>query len=108
MTFVSSLRTNFVVSSVPLDAPTGLSLTVDSDTEITLDWTDVASDGVVVIERSLDGVTFEEIDEVDVTTETFQDTGLEPSTEYFYRIRGFFLPIGYSAYSDIESDTTDP
>ena len=96
-----------VIAQASILAPSALALTVDSDTEITLDWTDGATAGDILIERSLDGVVFEEIATVALAVETYQDTELEPETEYFYRIRAYYLPKGYSAYSDIESDTTD-
>lgn len=108
MTVLSSIRSNFVVSASPLAAPEDLALNVDSDTEITLEWIDVAVAGYVKIERSLSELSgFEEVASVPVGDETYQDTGLDPDTEYFYRIRAFYLPSGYSAYSDIESATTD-
>lgn len=107
MAVASLPQANLAITHTPLAAPTGLALTVDSDSEITLDWTDVATDGIVNIYRSLDGVTFELIDFVSVGDETFQDTGLTADTEYFYKIRAFDISVGNSAYSATESDTTD-
>jgi hypothetical protein len=69
--------------------PSGLALTVDSDTQITLNWTNngtVDYDGVS-IERSLDGVTYVEITTVAAGLTTYINTGLTASTLYYYRIR---------------------
>lgn len=108
MTTAFNPRNNYAIVIEDLAVPTGLTLTVDSDTAITLDWTDVATHGDVLIERSLEETSgFEEIATVALGDETYQDTGLDPSTEYFYRIRAFYLPQGYSAYSSTESATTD-
>jgi hypothetical protein len=108
MSIVTFPKANTAISKTPLAAPTGLNLTVDSDTEITLDWTDVATDGTVEIYRSLTVDSgFELIDSVDVGTETYQDTGLTADTEYFYKIRAFDISVGYSDYSATESDTTE-
>lgn len=108
MPLYTALRSNIAISKAALAAPTGLALNVDSDTEITLNWTDVATDGTVEVERSLAALTgFEVIATVDVGDATYADTGLTAATEYFYRIRAFDISVGYSAYSDTESATTD-
>lgn len=107
---LTSIRANLAVAKDVIAAPTSLALVVDSDTEITLNWTDPAiTEGEIRIERSLAELTgFAQIAVVALGDETYQDTGLEPATEYFYRIRAFYLPTGNSAYSATESDTTDP
>lgn len=72
------------------EAPTGLVLTIVSDTAITLNWTnnDTTGDGVSV-ERSTDGVTYAEVDTVALGVATFANTGLTANTLYYYRIRAF-------------------
>ncbi len=98
---------NLAVSITVLPDPEELVLHVISDTEITLDWSDDEDEGEIQVERSLDGITFEVIASVDVGALEYEDTGLTPDTEYFYRVRAFFLPQGYSGYSNTESATTD-
>lgn len=69
--------------------PSGLTLTVDSDTQITLSWTNngtVDYDGVS-IERSTDGVTYAEVTTAITGATSKADTGLTADTLYYYRIR---------------------
>lgn len=69
--------------------PSGLSLTVISDTRIDLSWTnngDTDYDGVS-IERSTDGVTYAEIDTDVAGSTTYNDTTCTAGTLYYYRIR---------------------
>lgn len=110
MSMVTSVAGNVAIQKVDLSAPSALTATADSDTEITLDWTDNALTGSVKIYRSLDSVSgFELIASVALGVETYQDTGLDPLTEYFYKLAAYDLPYGYSAYSNTESATTsDP
>jgi hypothetical protein len=71
--------------------PTLLVLTVLSDTEIQLDWTNGADedyDGLSV-ERGTDGVAFVEIDTVVATDETYTDTTCLAGTLYYYRVRAY-------------------
>jgi len=71
--------------------PTLLVLTVLSDTEIQLDWTNGADedyDGLSV-ERGTDGVAFAEIDTVIATDETYTDTTCSAGTLYYYRVRAY-------------------
>lgn len=64
------------------------------------------------IERSPTGSgSWTQIDTVDVTgeegnTDTYDDTGLSPGTEYFYRVRVDDDSSNVSAYSSVDSATT--
>jgi len=81
--------------------PSGLVLTVNSDTQITLDWTnngDTDYDGVS-IERSTDGVTYAEIDTAVTGSVQYIDAGLTENY-YWYRIR-YYRGTYYSAYSNV-------
>jgi hypothetical protein len=87
--------------------PSGLTLTVDSDTQITLTWTnngDVDYDGVS-IERSTDGVTYVEIDTAAAGSVTYVSAGLTEKTQYYYRVR-YYSGTHYSAYSGVANDWT--
>jgi len=89
-------------------APSGLALTITSSSEIDLAWTDNATneDGFS-IERSLDGITYVEIDTVAANVVAYEDTGLTASTLYYYRVRAYRGSYTYSSYSNVDSDTTD-
>ncbi len=88
--------------------PSGLVLTVLSDTSIKLDWT---ANGVedydgYSVERSADGTTYAEIDTVLVGTETYTDTGLSVYTVYFYRVRAY-KSTEYSSYCTYKQSITN-
>lgn len=88
-------------------APTDLAATAASDTAIDLAW-EAGGDGAATfaVERGEDAVTFAEIDTTAGDTTEYSDTGLDPETEYTYRVRAL-NQAGYSAYSDTDSATTE-
>lgn len=95
------------VGTIP-DAPTALtaqqSVTFGA---IDLSWSDnsVHEQGFA-IERSEDGVAFDEIATVNENVTTYTDNdNLEEGTVYYYRVRGFNL-AGYSPYSNIADAKT--
>ncbi len=92
----------------PPAAPSGLTATPISSSQINLAWTDNASneDGFK-IERC-QGVgcsSFGEIATVGANVTTFPNTGLTASTSYSYRVRAYNAG-GNSAYSNTASATT--
>jgi hypothetical protein len=93
-------------SAGPNGAPSGLTLTVLSDTSIKLDWTagSTNQDGHS-IERSTDGVTYAEIATVLGATVTYSNTGLTAATLYYYRVRAY-KGTNYSVYSNVVSART--
>jgi hypothetical protein len=107
MAIVSFPSANTAISKTPLATPTGFGLTVDSSSAITLNWTDVATDGTVEIWRSLEEENnYELIDSVAVGTETYGDSGLTAHTPYYYKLRAFDVSAGYSEFTDWETATT--
>lgn len=87
--------------------PSALTLTVDSDTQITLDWTnngDADYDGVS-IERSTDGITYAEIDTGTAGDVQYVDATCAANTQYYYRVR-YYRGTHYSAYCDPANKTT--
>ncbi|MBI5664629.1 MAG: hypothetical protein HZC49_06035 [Nitrospirae bacterium] len=67
--------------------PTGLTGTVLSQTEIKLDWTDNSLDETSFrIERSLDGVVFDQLDTVGPEVTSFADSTVNPDILYFYQV----------------------
>src|SRR5262249_44647615 len=73
-------------------APTGLAASAASTTQIDLTWTDNSSnEGGFQIERSDDGSTgWTQIATVAANATSYSNTGLPNSTQYFYRVRGYF------------------
>lgn len=95
------------VAPPPPAAPSDLTATTVSQTEIALAWVDNSSneDGFR-IDRSPDGVgSWVQIAEVAAGTIAYSDTGLDPATTYYYRVKAYNAG-GDSAYSNTASATT--
>ena len=91
--------------TVPAD-PTGLSASAASSSQISLSWTDNATDEETYqVEQSLDGVNFSIIAVLGADSTSYSDTGLSASTEYFYQVNASNA-AGDSAYTNIASATT--
>ena len=74
--------------------------------ELRLDWNDNSdNEEGFVIERSQDGVDFLITDQVGINVQTYTDTNLLPSTEYWYRVRAF-NSFGQSGSSNVDSAVT--
>lgn len=91
----------------PPAAPSSLTATAASDTRIDLTWKDNSTDeSAFVIERSTSSSFTSPTIINAANDETFHaDTGLSPSTTYWYRVRARNV-IGYSSYSNVVSATT--
>jgi hypothetical protein len=90
----------------PAETPTGLALTVISDTQINLAWTDNSTNEEgYVIERSTDGITYAAIDTVLANVVAYSDGTLVAGTTYYYRVRPFLGGV-YGEYSNVVNTTT--
>lgn len=90
-------------ATVP-DAPSGLTATATSQTQIDLAWTDNSDDEIGFrIERSPNGTTlWTHIATTDAEAESYSDTGLSCGTTYYYRVCAV-NDVGNSEYSDVDS-----
>jgi hypothetical protein len=90
------------------NAPTNLSATAASQTQINLSWTDNSSNETgFKIERGTDGISFSQIATVGANVTTYQNTtGLSANTTYYYRVRAYNSQN--SNYSNAASATTLP
>ena len=72
--------------TVPLPPPK-LSATAVSSSQIDLTWSNVYGETGFEIERSLDGLNWTTVASTAANVTTFQDSGLSPTTKYYYRVR---------------------
>jgi len=87
-------------------APSGLTATATSSSQITLGWVDnAANEDGFTIERSTDNNTFTPLATVAASATGGVDTALTAATTYYYRLRAFNV-AGVSDYSNIASATT--
>ncbi len=92
-------------ATIPL-APTGLSASATSASQIVLTWVDTASDETSFdLERGTDGISFSKIADLPANANTYPDNGLSASTTYHYRIRAM-NPAGPSGFSNVAQATT--
>ncbi|MDI6792863.1 MAG: fibronectin type III domain-containing protein, partial [bacterium] len=95
-----------VTSDIPPDPPTGLIAVASSSSSISLTWQDNSDNETgFKIERKSEGRTYSEIAALRANTKTYSDSGLEPNTPYFYRVRAY-NQVGNSAYSNEAANVT--
>jgi len=97
----------FIASiSVP-EAPSDLTTTTESDSQIDLSWADNSFDelGFKIERKGQSEETYIEIDDVDANVTTYSNGDLEPDSTYSYRIRAY-NDHGNSDYSDESEATT--
>lgn len=97
----------FTVPALP-PAATTLTATRNSDTSVSLSWTE--SSGVkesVRIERSTDGGAYSEIASVSGTATSYTDSSTSADHTYTYRVR-YYNKNAYGAYSSTASVTMAP
>ncbi len=95
-----------VTTSVPA-APSNLSATTLSNTEIYLYWDDNSNNETgFKIERKKAGGSYSQIDTVEANVTTYTDSGLSTNTTYYYRVRAY-NSIGNSTYcTEVSAATT--
>ncbi len=90
-------------------APSGLTGTVISGSEVDLSWTNNANNAsAVLVYRSSDGVNFTHIASVGATVAAYHDTSLSPGNTYFYEVQATNA-AGSSSFSNVfEAATLTP
>src|SRR5207247_2369359 len=100
-TFANLTATPSAPPSSPPAAPTGLSAYVNSRTQITLVWRDnSANETGFVVERSIDGTSFAQLDVTPVNINSYPDFSVTAGTHYWYRVAAT-NSAGISPYSNI-------
>lgn len=101
----TSATATLTVSSPPV-GPTSLSVTsVDFD-RVALAWSDQSTTETgFKIERSTNNVSWVQVATVGANTETYEDTALNPSTTYYYRVCAY-NDVGNSSYTNTVNAAT--
>ncbi|WP_168215697.1 fibronectin type III domain-containing protein [Roseimaritima ulvae] len=68
------------------DQPTGLTAIDSTQDTVTLQWNDLADETSFRIERSEDGSTWTTIDTLPADVTSYNDTSLDETTRYYYRV----------------------
>jgi hypothetical protein len=89
----------------PPAAPTGLAASAASASQVTLSWTDNATNETAyLIERSTNNVNFTQIATAPTNATAYSDNTVAPSTQYYYRVRA--TNGSNSPYSNTATVTT--
>lgn len=90
----------------PPAAPGSLTAITASESQLNLSWMDNSgNESGFEIERSQDGTNFLKIAEVEANATSYLSNGLNPNTQYWYRVRAKNNG-GNSGYSNVASATT--
>jgi len=90
----------------PPAAPSNLAASAQGGNRINLSWVDNSSnEGGFLIERSLNGATFEVIYTTGPNVTAYASTGLQNNTRYYFRVRAYNA-LGFSAYSNTANART--
>lgn len=104
--YSSYIADSVSTGAIPDAAPVIGTVTVVSQTALTVAWTCAASnESGFKIYRSTDGVAFAEVGDADENETSYADTGLESYTEYYYIVRAY-NEYGVSDASDSASGVT--
>ncbi len=95
------------ISAVVPATPSNLTATAISSSHIDLSWTDnsAGETGFKIERKTGASGTYSQIATVDANVTTHSDTGLDPATTYYYRVRAYNT-AGDSGYSNEASATT--
>jgi hypothetical protein len=94
------------VTTLPA-APDGLSAVATSDTTVALAWADHASDETSFVVERDDGSGFVQVATLGTDVTTYDDSGLDPSTAYTYRVCAVSV-AGPSAWAVTATTTLAP
>jgi len=102
-----TLRGYTIDTGAPPNAPTNLTATAVSSSQINLAWTQNSSDetGFKIERKTGAGGTYAQIATVGANVTSYSNTGLAQGTTYFYQVRAY-NGSGNSAYTDEASATT--
>ncbi|MBN2417054.1 fibronectin type III domain-containing protein [bacterium] len=102
-----SNEANATTGELPTAAPSGLSASASSPYQVNLSWSDNSSNesGFKIERKTGASGSWGEIATVGANSTSYSNTGLSPSTQYYYRIRAYNT-WGNSGYSNETNATT--
>jgi hypothetical protein len=106
-TFAFPVVTTEAISDVlsigtPPDAPTGLTAALEAGPQVSLAWTDVATETGYVVQRSINGGAFSDLATLGADAVSYIDLKVSAGTSYAYQVAAF-NGSGRSAYSNTAS-----
>lgn len=107
LALVDAIKFTYVPPPQPPAAPSGLSATAVSVSQINLAWTDNSANenNFIVARSTVSGGSYSDIATLAANTTTYNNTGLAAATTYYYRVRSSNAN-GSSANSNEAADTT--
>jgi fibronectin type 3 domain-containing protein len=105
---VKSYATNAKTQSIPL-SPSSLTATPYSSSRIDLTWADKSDneDGFKIDRKIGSSGTYTQIATVGANVASYQDTGLAPTTEYFYQVTAYNAAGASSPSTEISATTPE-
>lgn len=99
---------DFIIPPTNINFSNALTTGTPPSSSLTVNWNDNANNETnYVVERSSDGTNFTVIATVGANITTYNDTGLTPNTQYYYRIKATNATDS-SVYTSNASVTTPP
>ena len=103
----SSADYSAIYAVTTLAAPSGLSATAASTSQINLSWANnSATETSFTIDRSTDGINFTQLATVGADTTTYSDTGLIEGRKYYYEVFASNAAASSSAFSNVANAVT--
>ena len=104
----ASNEANATTPAASILAPSGLTAMAVSSSSINLTWVDNATNETgYKVERSLtSGSGFAEIADLPAGSTSYASNGLNPSTQYFFRVRAYNATPAFSSFSNEANATT--
>ncbi|MDQ3259012.1 MAG: fibronectin type III domain-containing protein, partial [Acidobacteriota bacterium] len=105
----TSSAVNISVIPAPPSAPTGLTATAASASQINLSWTDNSNDetGFKIERKQGAGGSYAEVTTVGANVTTYNDTGLSATTQYYYRVRAHNAGVNSNYSNEVNATTND-
>ncbi|WP_374459707.1 LamG-like jellyroll fold domain-containing protein [Chryseobacterium taeanense] len=99
---------DFIIPPTDVNFTNVTTTEVPPSSSLTVNWNDnAANETNYILERSTDGTNFSEIATLSSNIISYNETGLTPNTQYYYRVRAINATES-SVYTSIASITTPP